>query len=336
MEVTLGILALHDSPLFTCNNFFLILKSKQPQKKEGMSESLFGALSYSTSLNLGDNIQTLAALPFLPRVDYWIDRDNFELQNNKVLELETKPVKVIYNGWMDGRWCNWPPHPRLQPLFLSFHVNEEETSEAYKSLDRYKSLTGKSLLDRSVVDYYRTREPIGCRDYSTVEKFKKVGLDAYFSGCLTLTLGLHQKLIPQTERCGIYKVDVENSLATRLVPNHILAQAKTKTHLLKTQKPNQEKLHLAQELLNEYASASLVITSRLHCALPCLAFGTPLIFLHSNMNDCRWRGLTELMNAFGPKSSLDGIDWNEVKNPVDILPLAKKLQLRVEKFITDD
>src|SRR5690606_2212306 len=35
----------------------------------------------------------------------------------------------------------------------------------------------------------------------------------------------------------------------------------------------------ALDVLKAYANAKLVITSRIHCALPCLAFGTPVIFV---------------------------------------------------------
>ena len=43
------------------------------------------------------------------------------------------------------------------------------------------------------------------------------------------------------------------------------------------------------------------MTSRIHCALPCLAFGTPVIFLNSAANDevsnCRFGGLLEMLNV---------------------------------------
>ena len=38
----------------------------------------FGLLNYSESYNVGDQVQSLAAKQFLPRVDYYIDRDNLQ------------------------------------------------------------------------------------------------------------------------------------------------------------------------------------------------------------------------------------------------------------------
>jgi len=37
----------------------------------------------------------------------------------------------------------------------------------------------------------------------------------------------------------------------------------------------------AYQLMEMYASAKLVATQRIHCALPCVAMGTPVIFINS-------------------------------------------------------
>lgn len=59
----------------------------------------------------------------------------------------------------------------------------------------------------------------------------------------------------------------------------------------------------ADELMRRYEKASYVVTSRLHCALPCIAIGTPVWvpFLPS-MSDGRFGGNVDFMNTltFGP------------------------------------
>jgi hypothetical protein len=67
----------------------------------------------------------------------------------------------------------------------------------------------------------------------------------------------------------------------------------------------------ALERLKLYSEASLVITSRLHCALPCVAFGTPVLFLHRNMkSDCRFDSL--LCNLLGDGRTLpSGWNWSQ-------------------------
>jgi hypothetical protein len=81
---------------------------------------------------------------------------------------------------------------------------------------------------------------------------------------------------------------------------------------------DEEKFAMAEDLLNQYAKAKLVITSRIHCALPCLAMGTPVIFINgfdSFVDSCRFDGILELFNridinaktgAFTANFPLDG------------------------------
>ncbi|MHB9292886.1 hypothetical protein Holit_01999 [Hollandina sp. SP2] len=45
------------------------------------------------------------------------------------------------------------------------------------------------MLSPAGIKYLKKHEPIGCRDYGTVKLLGKYGINAYFSGCLTLTLG---------------------------------------------------------------------------------------------------------------------------------------------------
>lgn len=41
-----------------------------------------------------------------------------------------------------------------------------------------------------------------------------------------------------------------------------------------------------------------MVTSRIHAALPCLAFGTPVIFIKPNRGVSRFDGLTDFFNMF--------------------------------------
>jgi len=61
------------------------------------------------------------------------------------------------------------------------------------------------------------------------------------------------------------------------------------------------KLRKAEELVMNYAKASCVVTSRIHCALPCLGLGTPVLYVYNDAQDdlssCRLNGLAELFNV---------------------------------------
>jgi hypothetical protein len=95
-------------------------------------------------------------------------------------------------------------------------------------------------------------------------------------------------------------------------------------------------MNTAADLLERYASAHLVITSRLHCALPCLAFGTPVLFIPPRHDLKRFEGIAELLTI--PKTA-DGalaetIPWEHpTPNPTAYRALAGKLEARCRDFL---
>ena len=60
-----------------------------------------------------------------------------------------------------------------------------------------------------------------------------------------------------------------------------------------------ERFRLAKSLLEKYSKAKLVITTRIHGALPCLAFHTPVIFINKIYDYYRFPGIYELLNTIG-------------------------------------
>src|SRR5690606_10514170 len=108
-----------------------------------------------------------------------------------------------------------------------------------------------------------------------------------------------------------------------------------------------EKFLLAEELLNKYSTAKLVITSRIHCALPCLALGTPVIYLNGfekEFDACRMEGLSDLFYTININRKTKEISSNfkisglidedtELVNKSDYLILADNLKNIVNSFI---
>ena len=52
-------------------------------------------------------------------------------------------------------------------------------------------------------------------------------------------------------------------------------------------------------MLEKYSKAKLVITTRIHGALPCLAFHTPVILINQIYDYYRFPGIYELLNTIG-------------------------------------
>jgi len=226
------------------------------------------------------------------------------------------------------------------------------------------------LVDRKFIDYFRRHQPIGCRSLSTLEAFRAIGVRAYFSGCLTLTLrGTRQ---PRTDR--VLAVDVEQDLYAASVPSHVRKVAIHLSHEFPPpdanllSRANWRALYLAQrgiykygygrrllanactslnaarhrsrlsrarKLLALYSEARLVITSRLHCALPCLALGTPVLLLRRGVeSDPRFAGLRDLVRYHSEPSRPIKIDWREPgPNPDAYVTYAKALRQTCEDWV---
>lgn len=111
-----------------------------------------------------------------------------------------------------------------------------------------------------------------------------------------------------------------------------------------------------KKLLKEYASAQLVITSRIHCALPCLALQTPVIFINSTSIDeirssGRFEGLLNLFHVmdleadslnpdsylatkFSPNNRRNTIPL--VKNKSDYIEIRRGLIKTCRQFMSND
>lgn len=265
------------------------------------------------SANVGDYIQTVASLGHLVRHQdlrfhaddglaaqvvalqgrvrpdqrlQGIDRDvTLVPVNRDASSLDAVPegTWMLAFGWYMHNWFkvryDFPFHPNLRPLFISFHINHP------------KALSKESL------SYLREYAPIGCRDWETVYRLLGMDIPAFFSGCLTSTVDLLFPAEPArpdkdapvafvdlpegTEPTGIER-------STRLRHSGIGVRGTS----LST---NVER---AVRMLESYRSDfSGVVTSRLHCYLPTRALGIDVRFQPKRERDIRFDGLVGIDDA---------------------------------------
>lgn len=302
----------------------LILDNTDPKAIIKASQVAWGTFIYD-SRNIGDEIQTLAAINLIPQIPKllpihreYLDQPQFSLPNQATLP-------ILLNGWFTHLPNNWPPHQSLKPLFVGMHINAEK----------------KALFDPKHKDYYNANGPIGCRDTTTVKYLESIGVDAFFSGCPTITLT--RPPVERTDRVLVVdayqKADIHvpdsKQLLSALVPSHILEKAQFVTHNVDGHKYRRHgyKLRKAIEILNLYASAKLVITSRLHCALPCLAMGTPCLFLNPSLDsDPRLIDYRSILNGYANADEKVKINW-ESPEPQDVSEFQNRIYTSVaDKF----
>lgn len=240
----------------------------------------YGILYNKSNVNVGDDIQAFATARFLPHVDYFIDREHID----EFRSDDEEPVAVIMNAWyMWAKW-NWPPSKYIVPKMIGFHYADHQLAKQPGSPFKYEFLEGIGG------DYLKAYGPIGCRDEFTKSKLAELGIDAYFSGCITLTL----PQMPETEDKGKYicLVDLEPKVIKRM--QKILAKEDIEVRVITHNRERNAELDWESrekevvDLLTIYQNARCVVTKRLHCALPCLALGTPVFIIKEMEDDIRF------------------------------------------------
>jgi hypothetical protein len=264
-----------------------------------------------TSQNIGDHIQTLASLGHLVRhknVRFHGDADiasfaaDMQRRVRPERQLDTPAVDVAlftadrdastYQTFPEGTWAlvfgwymhplfglrhDFPLHPNLRPIFVSFHCNKRE------------------MLNAEAIDYLRRYGPVGCRDWTTVDLLLSIDVPAFFSGCLTTTVDTVFPELDDTQRPGQQATAYVDVPAGSVPPGAARIRHSDPTVKQRTFAANMRK---SVSLLDEYRSRfSSVVTSRLHCYLPVRSLGLDVDFRPKNRADVRFNGLIDIDDA---------------------------------------
>ena len=253
----------------------------------------FGLLIEYDTRNIGDDIQSYATQRFLPRVDYYIDRNHMD---EFVPNTEEK-VATIINGWFLQYTLNWPFSPYVKPLPISMHFTNKDWF--WDTTDRAYHLQGYGL------DYLKSIEPIGCRDSHTVKLLESKGIKTEYTGCMTLTLDPFENIEKQDYICA---VDVSEKVIEQIKKTTDM-EVKVVTHTVPEDYYKlswEERMKNVEELLKLYQGARTVISYRLHCALPCLALGTSVILLNEDYRNDRFGDYTKYIESCSEEDFISG------------------------------
>ena len=254
----------------------------------------YGILSYDHSAaitresNVGDEIQALSGLQFLPYNDVFLDRDTWKVipkdshcffnstrdkdpAKRKLLiygkqcsiPARRRSVTAFLNAWYGRSRQHWPPLPAVDPVLFSMYAGP---------------LVREMFSTRFAVSYMRDRGPVGARDTGTLEFFRAQNIPSFLSACATLMFRGREK----SNRTEYLIADVKGIDTKTVIPKRIHRTMTKLTHIIKTESRFDRKTRLqrAVSLIDRYANAKLVVTARIHVALPCVAMGVPVIFLN--------------------------------------------------------
>lgn len=261
-----------------------------------------------TSANIGDHVQTLASLGHVVRHENvrfhgpadltgFVSDMQQRVRAERRLQTPASDVALYtldrdasnFEAFPDGTWLlafgwymhplfglrhDFPMHPNLRPIFVSFHCSKRQ------------------MLNEQAVEYLRRYAPVGCRDWTTVDLLLSLGVPAFFSGCLTTTVDTVFPPDPGPAEPAAVYVDVPDDRVPEGAPTarHSYGAVKHNGFV-----PN---MRDAVTLLERYRqNFTSVVTPRLHCYLPSRSLGLQVDFQPSNRADIRFNGLIDIDEA---------------------------------------
>ncbi len=223
--------------------------------------------------NIGDVFQAIAVADCLSHVDLVLDRENL------ISAASSGNILLIANGWYMHNYANFPPPSNITPVYSSVHFSSAE-------------ILG-SAANRA---HLRRFAPIGARDFKTLAMLRAARIPSYYSGCFTAVTNRRQSSSAPIVANEILVVDgVDHPLPESTVEkiSNLLSMNLTRVSHdppsvdLPFDAYAKNAFNHAEVLLKRYSSASLVITTKIHCAIPCLAMGVPVILVHPHPDEER-------------------------------------------------
>ncbi|SDR83236.1 glycosyltransferase [Microlunatus soli] len=285
------------------------------QQAQGVTSS-FAILDYRhpdrfrASANIGDHVQSLAALSHVVRhqglrfdgADDMVDLAS-RLQSRVRPEVRrtdrTGTVQLLlaqrdasnHDAFPVDTWAigfgwymhpqfginyDFPFHPNLRPIFVSFHVNSRQ------------------MITPEAIEYLKKYGPVGCRDWTTVDLLLSAGVDAFFSGCMTTTVS---NVFPDTDvRPADDAPTAYIDVPAEKVPAGALTAGQARDAVRLT--PFAQNVDFAVGMLETYRRKYAdITTSRLHVYLPSRSIGVKVNFTPENMSDPRFAGLAPIDDA---------------------------------------
>jgi len=276
-------------------------------------------------MNLGDEMQSYAVLAHLNRVHSLLNRDQLAEVRSDV------DTACVFNSWFLIGDDLRRPAKSVKPIWHGF-AGWKETIYG----DWMPYLKEQSQIQGS----------IGCRDFYTTGLLESAGIDAHCSGCLTLFLG---KSLPRRSgpRKGILFFDVPDA-AEQYIPADIVRRAVRLSTFVPPGiiRNPLERWAAVARIADLVSSAELVVTRRLHVALPAAGFGTPVVAVPDpsiSFARRRFSGFDRLVPTVYLDEIASGskkIDWRDpepVRIPQELMQAYSRLcqNLRVPNRAND-
>jgi len=259
------------------------------------------------SVNLGDYMQTLAMRAMWRRLGV-SDDEVIAVDRDGLAEYDGPEVLLPLNAVLYER--SLPLPPAIRPVMVGVNAK-------------------KSVIDRHR-DFFARHAPIGCRDTATAGHLNEIGIDAFVTGCLTLSfdprgVGEHGDRIMAVFGEGSGRLPV-GALTEIPVSMHdrvdLVYQRHPMTRMPLSPNDCEAMEALAAALLARYRrDAARVVTPLHHAATPCIASGIPVTICRQRWDD-RFSQLIKIVPVH-VAPDFQSIDWDAPAPDVNAIRQAQ-------------
>lgn len=256
----------------------------------------YGILVFENNfVNIGDTFQTIAMLEIYKKMG---------VEYNELVKVTLDDLKTY-----DGEKIILPISTYFNTLFWNLNMFEKEFYPFSKKI--IPVFTSVYCTDERILRHFLKYQDtiFGTRDLETKRCINNLFGEekrAFMTGCVTLTF---KKREPSLTQNKIYSIDVPES-AKKYIPVEFNNMMVYKTQNVENiDEDALTTIGIARDVLKELSdNARLVITSRLHVALPCIAMNIPVVIIRE-VKDDRFSGYDELLHVYTP-DEWSNIDFN--------------------------
>lgn len=209
-------------------------------------------------VNIGDTFQYLALQDIYEEMEICKDKI-IHLYKDQLWSYQGEPVilpiNCLFTNYTHGTRI-FPFSEKIVPVFLGVSFGSLELRE-------------------EDICYLKQYEPIGCRDEYTRNRLRDSGVNAYTAGCISASLKRRSQ--QEENKDTVFLIDIPNEILPFLLRKY--KNVEVMSHIISLSDVNTMENYV-ENRYNEYIKrAKLVITSRLHAAIPCAAAGIPVVFI---------------------------------------------------------
>jgi len=281
----------------------------------------YGLLKFgSYETNVGDYMQLAGIMRAYKRLGITeeeiieIERNQLSLYDGEYVILPMTAAFIAVHGTQP-----FPLSEKIIPIFIGFFTADESIAIEIAKYEKFG--------------------PFGCRDLVTMQIIRNQGVQAYMSGCLSICF---EKRTETPKNGKVYLGEPPEKLR-EYIPREYMENAVELPKAYRAMKDcgysddnaNMAKQY-ARDLVTELKNnAKLVITRRLHLALPCVGMGIPVILAHECdsglVEECRFAGLDKIIRVYKP-TEYDAIDWNPEAPDIEWVK-EKAIQLAMDRIV---